>query len=162
LALAADLAAREERFALVTVVRREPPSSARVGDTALVTALGDYHGWAGGGCTRSTVVREALRAIADGEPRFISLSPEAPTGRGGRGVRALPHAGRRRGSRANLAGPRSSARAPAPVGQPPRRARARAQRPRDRIPRRSGRPRRRPRRFSRSERAARDRARRRA
>jgi xanthine dehydrogenase accessory factor len=76
LALASSLAAREERFALVTVVRREPPSSARVGDTALVTASGEYHGWAGGGCTRSTVVREALRAIADGEPRLLSLSPE--------------------------------------------------------------------------------------
>jgi xanthine dehydrogenase accessory factor len=76
LALAAGLAAREERFALVTVVRREPPSSARVGDSALVTASGEYHGWAGGGCTRSTVVREALRAMADGEPRLLSLTPE--------------------------------------------------------------------------------------
>lgn len=76
LALAAGLSAREERFALVMVVRREPPSSARVGDTALVTEGGDYHGWAGGGCTRSTVVRESLRALADGEPRFLSLSPD--------------------------------------------------------------------------------------
>ena len=76
LALAAGLSAREERFALVTVVRREAPSSARVGDTALVTEGGDYHGWAGGGCTRSTVVRESLRALADGEPRFLSLSPD--------------------------------------------------------------------------------------
>jgi len=75
LALAAQLAARDEGFALVTVVRREPPSSARVGDSALVTASGDYHGWAGGGCTRETVLRESLRAIADGEPRLLSLSP---------------------------------------------------------------------------------------
>lgn len=75
LALAASLSARDERFALVTVVRREPPSSARVGDCALVTAAGGYHGWAGGGCTRETVVREAQRAMADGEPRFLSLSP---------------------------------------------------------------------------------------
>jgi xanthine dehydrogenase accessory factor len=76
LPLAASLSARGERFALVTVVRREPPSSARVGDTALVTASGEYHGWAGGGCTRETVVREAQRAMAEGEPRLISLSPE--------------------------------------------------------------------------------------
>ena len=89
LTLAASLAAREERFALVTVVRREPPSSARVGDTALVTGAGDYHGWAGGGCTRSTVVREALRAIADGEPRLLSLSPE-PEGGQRPGVVSLP------------------------------------------------------------------------
>jgi xanthine dehydrogenase accessory factor len=77
LALAAQLAARDEGFALVTVVRREPPSSARVGDSALVTASGDYHGWAGGGCTRETVLRESLRAIADGAPRLLSLSPDA-------------------------------------------------------------------------------------
>ena len=77
LKLAASLSEREERFALVTVVRREPPSSARVGDVALVTEQGDYHGWAGGGCTRSTVLREALRAIADGEPRLLSLSPDS-------------------------------------------------------------------------------------
>jgi xanthine dehydrogenase accessory factor len=75
LALAAQLAARDEGFAMVTVVRREPPSSARVGDSALVTAGGGYHGWAGGGCTRETVLRESLRAIADGEPRLLSLSP---------------------------------------------------------------------------------------
>src|SRR5262245_2044757 len=80
LALAASLAARDEGFARVTVVRREPPSAARVGDCALVTASGDYHGWAGGGCTRETVLRESLRAIADGEPRLLSLSPSNPAG----------------------------------------------------------------------------------
>jgi xanthine dehydrogenase accessory factor len=81
LALAASLAARNEGFALVTVVRREPPSSARVGDSALVTASGEYHGWAGGGCTRETVLRESLRAIADGEPRLLSLSPSNSSGK---------------------------------------------------------------------------------
>ena len=77
LSLAATLSAQGERFALVTVVRREPPSSARVGDSALVTEKGGYHGWAGGGCTREVVMRESLRAIADGEPRLLSLSPGA-------------------------------------------------------------------------------------
>jgi len=76
LALASTLAAREEAFALITVVRREPPSSVRVGDAALVTQNGSCHGWVGGGCTQSSVVREALRAIADGEPRLLSLSAE--------------------------------------------------------------------------------------
>ena len=89
LTLAADLAAREERFALVTVVRREPPSSAQVGDVALITELGEYHGWAGGGCTRSSVLREAMRAIADGQPRLLSLSPE-PEGGQRPGVVFLP------------------------------------------------------------------------
>jgi len=81
LKLAARLAEREERFAIVTVVRREPPSSARVGDVALVTERGEYHGWTGGGCTRSSVLLEAMRAIADGEPRLLSLSPEPEGGR---------------------------------------------------------------------------------
>ena len=81
LTLAAGLVERQERFAFVTVVRREPPSSARVGDVALVTERGEYHGWAGGGCTRSTVLLEAMRAIADGEPRLLSLSPEPEGGR---------------------------------------------------------------------------------
>lgn len=89
LKLAAHLAEREERFAIVTVVRREPPSSARVGDVALVTESGEYHGWAGGGCTRSSVMVEAMRAIADGEPRLLSLSPE-PEGGQRPGVVFLP------------------------------------------------------------------------
>ena len=87
--LAASLVEREQRFALVTVVRREPPSSARVGDVALVTERGEYHGWAGGGCTRSSVLLEAMRAIADGEPRLLSLSPE-PEGGDRPGVVFLP------------------------------------------------------------------------
>jgi len=89
LTLASTLAAREEPFALVTVVRREPPSSVRVGDAALVTRDGNFHGWVGGGCTQSTVAREALRAIADGEPRLLSLSPE-PARERRPGVVALP------------------------------------------------------------------------
>jgi xanthine dehydrogenase accessory factor len=89
LTLASTLAAREEAFALVTVVRREPPSSVRVGDAALVTRDGNYHGWVGGGCTQSTVLREALRAIADGEPRLLSLSPD-PAGERRSGLVALP------------------------------------------------------------------------
>jgi len=89
LELASRLEARGERFALVTVVRREPPSSARVGDTALVTAGGEVHGWVGGGCTRSTLLRESLRAIADGEPRLLSLSPD-PAAEQRPGLVALP------------------------------------------------------------------------
>jgi xanthine dehydrogenase accessory factor len=89
LKLAARLAEREERFAIVTVVRREPPSSAHVGDVALVTERGEYHGWTGGGCTRSSVLLEAMRAIADGKPRLLSLSPE-PEGGDRPGVVFLP------------------------------------------------------------------------
>jgi xanthine dehydrogenase accessory factor len=56
-------------FALATVVAVERPSSARVGDRALVTAEGELHGWVGGACTEPEVVRLALEALADGEIR---------------------------------------------------------------------------------------------
>lgn len=75
LMLAADLARREEPFVLATVVRREPASSARAGDMAVITADGGFHGWLGGSCTKPTVVREALRALAEGRPALLALSP---------------------------------------------------------------------------------------
>jgi xanthine dehydrogenase accessory factor len=55
---------------------------------AVITADGTYHGWLGGNCTRPTVKREARRALADGQPRLVSLSPEAPDPRPG--VTAVP------------------------------------------------------------------------
>lgn len=70
------LAGRGESFAIATVVSRRAPSSARIGDTAIVTRDGGFHGWIGGSCTRPTVVAEALKALADGEPRLIALSPD--------------------------------------------------------------------------------------
>ena len=75
LILSADLVRREEPFALATVVRRQAASSSQQGDGAIVTADGTFHGWLGGSCTQPTVVAEALRAIADGRPRLIALSP---------------------------------------------------------------------------------------
>ncbi len=89
LQMAADLARKGEPFVLAVVVRREPYSSAHQGDMAVITADGGYHGWLGGNCTRPTVKREARRALADGQPRLVSLSPEP--GREDRpGVTALP------------------------------------------------------------------------
>ncbi|HSB72828.1 MAG TPA: XdhC family protein [Candidatus Methylomirabilis sp.] len=76
LALAGDLVKRGEPFALAIVVRREPPTSAQVGDMALVTEAGTFHGWLGGSCTQPTVVHEARRALADGMARLIALSPD--------------------------------------------------------------------------------------
>jgi len=76
LQLAADLAQKGEPFVLAMVVRRESYSSAQQGDMALITRDGGYHGWLGGNCTQPTVKREARRALLDGRPRLISLSPE--------------------------------------------------------------------------------------
>src|SRR5262249_52245712 len=80
LRLAAGLAERGERCAMVTVVRGEPPSSALVGDVGRVPEQGEYPGGPGGGCPRSGVLLEARRAIADGKPRLLSLSPEPEGG----------------------------------------------------------------------------------
>jgi xanthine dehydrogenase accessory factor len=89
LRLAADLAQKGEPFVLAMVVRRESYSSAQQGDMALITRDGNYHGWLGGNCTQPTVKREAHRALHDGRPRLISLSPEP--GREQRpGITALP------------------------------------------------------------------------
>jgi xanthine dehydrogenase accessory factor len=81
LQLAASLTRRSEPFVLAVVVRRRPPSSAQVGDLALITSSGVFHGWLGGSCTAPTVVREARRALRDGKPQLISLSPEPETER---------------------------------------------------------------------------------
>jgi xanthine dehydrogenase accessory factor len=89
LILAAELAAREQPFVLATVVRRQPSSSAQSGDTAVITASGEFHGWLGGSCTQPTVVREARRALADGEPRLIALSPD-PAGEPRPGIVPFP------------------------------------------------------------------------
>jgi xanthine dehydrogenase accessory factor len=80
LALAADLQRRGEPFALATVVRCEPPTSAKPGAKALVRPDGSVSGWVGGACAEPVVVREALHALADGRPRLIGL-----IGEGGRG-----------------------------------------------------------------------------
>ncbi|MGH9145419.1 MAG: XdhC family protein, partial [Vicinamibacterales bacterium] len=86
---AAELARNHETFVIATVVRREPASSAQVGNMALVDETGAFHGWLGGSCIQPTVVREALAAIEDAAPRLISLSPD-PSADRRPGVSALP------------------------------------------------------------------------
>lgn len=81
LQLAASLARGGAPFVLATVVRREPASSTQVGNTALITERGEFHGWLGGSCIQPAVVREALAALRDGAPRLISLSPDPDAGR---------------------------------------------------------------------------------
>lgn len=89
LRLAAELSSRGEPFVLAMVVRRESYSSAQQGDMAVITADGGYHGWLGGNCTQPTVKREARRALSDGKPRLVSLTPE-PARELRPGVSALP------------------------------------------------------------------------
>jgi xanthine dehydrogenase accessory factor len=72
---AAELAREGRPFVLATVVGVTPPASTRRGDRALVTADGALHGWVGGACSEPLVIREALRALADGEPRLLRIGP---------------------------------------------------------------------------------------
>lgn len=75
--LASALRERGERFVRATVVRREPPVSANVGDRAVVTADGEVRGWIGGAaCARSVVAREAARVLESGEAKLVGLAPE--------------------------------------------------------------------------------------
>ena len=82
LALAAELQRCGESFALATVVRCEPPTSAKPGAKALVREDGSVSGWVGGACAEPVVVREALHALADGRPRLIGLLGEGVHGPG--------------------------------------------------------------------------------
>jgi xanthine dehydrogenase accessory factor len=75
--LAAEHRAAGRPFASVTVVRREPPVSAEVGDRALVTPDGDLTGWIGGtACAQSVAVEEAIAALNRGEPTLVGLAPD--------------------------------------------------------------------------------------
>jgi xanthine dehydrogenase accessory factor len=76
LRLANELARRRESFVHATVVRREAPSSAQVGDAALITRDATVHGWLGGSCTHHTVVTEALRTLVDGKPKLIAITAD--------------------------------------------------------------------------------------
>src|SRR5207237_8902563 len=76
---AAEVGRRRGTFVVATVVRVEPPTSAQAGDKALITADGKLWGWVGGSCSEGLVRREALVAMADGQPRLVKIAPdEAP------------------------------------------------------------------------------------
>src|SRR5437762_13852830 len=73
---AGELLAQSVPFALATVVRRERPTSGEPGDKAIITSDGEFLGWIGGSCAQPTVLEEAKKAIADGEPRLVVLTPD--------------------------------------------------------------------------------------
>jgi xanthine dehydrogenase accessory factor len=76
---ASELKAAGKSFALVTVVRCESPTSAKPGAKALVDAEGNIEGWIGGGCAQPAVIDTVKKALKDGQPRLIRVSP----GKGG-------------------------------------------------------------------------------
>jgi xanthine dehydrogenase accessory factor len=77
LSKADELLARGEPFAVALVVRYEAPISGKPGDKAIVQADGKLWGWIGGGCSQPIVVKEAMKALADGQPRLVRISPSS-------------------------------------------------------------------------------------
>ncbi len=76
IARAARLGAEGTAYALATVVGVRRPASARTGNQAIVTADGGIDGWVGGACSEPVVIREALRSLADGQPRLVKICPD--------------------------------------------------------------------------------------
>lgn len=62
-------------FAIAVVVRYEAPISGKPGDKAIIQADGSIFGWIGGGCTQPVVIEEARKALAEGKPRFVRITP---------------------------------------------------------------------------------------
>ena len=86
-ARAAELEAAGQSFAVATVVAVRRPTSARPGASGIVHPDGTIEGWVGGSCAQPVVVREALRALLDGQPRLLRLSKDvAAEGRRGDGI----------------------------------------------------------------------------
>lgn len=72
-----ELRAREEPFVLATVVAYKSPQSAKPGSKAIIKRDGTWTGWVGGGCVQPIVLREAKRALQTGQPKLLTISPDA-------------------------------------------------------------------------------------
>lgn len=72
-----ELRAREEPFVLATVVAYKSPQSAKPGSKAIIKKDGSQLGWVGGGCVQPIVLREAKQALQTGQPKLLTISPDA-------------------------------------------------------------------------------------
>ena len=71
-----EMKAKGEPFALATVVRTVAATAVKAGAKAVIRADGSVsEGWIGGGCARAAVLKAAREAIADGQPRLVSVQP---------------------------------------------------------------------------------------
>jgi xanthine dehydrogenase accessory factor len=76
-AMMRDMEARELPYALATVVRTVSVTAAKAGAKAIILADGSIQsGWIGGGCARAAVLKAAKDALADGNPRLVSIQPK--------------------------------------------------------------------------------------
>ena len=75
--LVAEMKAAEQAFVLATVVRTVSVTAAKAGAKAIIRPDGTIvAGWIGGGCAKGAVLKAAREALADGEPRMVSVQPE--------------------------------------------------------------------------------------
>src|SRR6187402_2924564 len=75
--LVAQMKSAEQPFVLATVVRTVSVTAAKAGAKAIIRPDGTIvAGWIGGGCARGAVLKAARDALADGEPRMVSVQPE--------------------------------------------------------------------------------------
>ncbi len=68
-----DLKKKNEPFAMAMVVRREAPSSGKVGDKAVINKYGEMIGWVGGGCVKGILIKEAEDAMRSGKARLVKI-----------------------------------------------------------------------------------------
>jgi xanthine dehydrogenase accessory factor len=73
---AASLRRAGKPFALATVVRCDNPTSAKPGAKAIIEPDGTLHGWIGGGCAQPAVVKAAKKALREGRPYLVHISPD--------------------------------------------------------------------------------------
>ncbi len=69
--LAHQLTQTGEPFVLATVVWCERPTSAKPGAQAIIRTSGQITGWVGGSCTQPVVIREAIRALHEGDAPYL-------------------------------------------------------------------------------------------
>lgn len=75
-ARAEELEKARTPFVYAVVVRAESPTSARVGDDAIILADGSIDGFVGGQCAEESVRRSAMRALDGGEAVLLRVLPE--------------------------------------------------------------------------------------
>lgn len=68
-----ELKKKNEPFAIAQVVRREAPSSGKVGDKAVINKYGEIMGWVGGGCVKGILVKEAEDVLRTGKARLVKI-----------------------------------------------------------------------------------------
>lgn len=90
LAEEAALAEARAPYATAVVTWARSPEATRPGDRAIVTQDGTLTGWIGGPVVEPAVAEEAVRAMADGLPRALHLTPPGASAPAREGVINVP------------------------------------------------------------------------